>query len=223
MTHTDEIQTSPTTPEATPFWRRKPTHRIGAGLAIAARLAAGVVVGAAVADDDDDDNDRPAASQPVNDDSEAGVPASSTDATYGATDAAAISAILTSALNESNGTPTSMEAHRNGTWSVDFEAANGDESTVLVAADGSASVVRTEAADGDDANDAAPAGKLNERSITEAVRAALGEADGVIVGIDLDDKPAEAYSVKLLTGSGAETEIDLSAAFDVTKVEVDND
>ena len=220
MTHTDEIQTSPTTPEATPFWRRKPTQLIGAGLAIAALLAAGVGFGAAVADDD---NDRPAASQPVNDDSEAGVPASSTDATYGATDAAAISAILTSALNESNGTPTSMEAHRNGTWSVDFEAANGDESTVLVAADGSASVVRTEAADGDDANDAAPAGKLNERSITEAVRAALGEADGVIVGIDLDDKPAEAYSVKLLTGSGAETEIDLSAAFDVTKVEVDND
>lgn len=223
MTHTDEVQTSPTTPEATPFWRRKPTQLIGVGLAIAALLAAGVGVGAAVADDDEGDNDRPAASQSVNDDSDAAAPASSADATYGAEDAAAVSTILTSALKESNGTPTSMEAHRNGTWSVDFEAANGDESTVLVAPDGSASVVRTEAADADDANDAPPAGKLNEQSITAAVRAALGEADGVIVGIDLDDNPAEAYSVQVLTGNGSESEIDLSTGFDVTKVEVDND
>ena len=116
-----------------------------------------------------------------------------------------------------------MEANRNGSWSVDFEAANGDETTVLVSADGSASVVRTEAADGDDANDRAPAGKLDEQSIAAAVDAAFGKAQGAIVWIDLDDNPSEAYSVQVLTSNGTETEIDLSTGFDVTQVDADND
>lgn len=225
MTNTDETQITPTTTQSTSFWHRKPTMWVGGGLAAAALLAGGIGLGAAVSGDDDDDEDRPIATQPVSNDSDNDeVPqAPVEDASYGAKDAASLSGVLDAAIKESKGTPTSMEANRNGSWSVDFEAANGDETTVLVAADGSASVVRTEAADGDDANDPAPAGKLNDKSIAAAVDAALAEAKGVIVGLDLDDNPNEAYSVQVLTGNNAETEIDLNTKFAITQVDVDND
>lgn len=225
MTNTDETQITPTTTQSTSFWHRKPTLWVGGGLAAAALLAGGIGLGAAVSGDDDDDDERPIATQPVNNDSESDDVAQgpADPATYGATDAAAVAGVLDAAVKKSNGTPTSMEANRNGSWSVDFEAANGDETTVLVDADGSASVVRTEAADGDDANDRAPAGKLNDKSIAAAVEAALAETQGAIVGIDLDDNPNEAYTVQVLTSNNAETEIDLDTNFAVTKVDVDND
>ncbi|GAA3512615.1 hypothetical protein GCM10022234_04010 [Aeromicrobium panaciterrae] len=220
MTNTDETQTTPTNPTTTSFWHRKPTLWVGGGLAAAALLAGGVGLGTAVADGDDDD--RPVATQPVNNDADDDSPVPvGGGSTYGATDASDIAGILASAAKASNGTPTSMEANRDGSWSVDFEASNRDETTVLVAADGSASIVRTDVADGDDANDPAPAGTLTAQTIADAVKAALREEQGTIIGIDLDDDPAEAYSVQVLTSNGSEPEIDLSTGFDVTKV--DND
>lgn len=225
MTDTHETQTLPTEPERTSFWLLKPTRWIAGGLGAAALLVGGIGLGAAVADDDDDD--RPVATKRANDASAvvdaSQAPAPARVVTYGAKDAKALSGVLASALKEANGTPTSMEAHRNGTWSVDFEAANGDETTVLVAADGSASVVRTEAADADDANDPAPAGALDDKTLAAAVDAAFAEAQGVVVGIDLDDDPVEAYSVEVLASNGTEIEIDLNSTFDVTQVDVDQD
>ncbi len=228
MTTSDENQTTTAASEPTSFWHRKPTLLIGGGLAVAALLAGGIGIGSAIADGDDDADDRSATSQPVeNDADEAGdvAPTSADPGApgYGVTDAAALNAILASAADESAGTPTSMEANRNGSWSVDFEAANGDETTVLVAADGTATAVRMEPADGDDANDPAPAGKLDEASISSAIDAALAEAKGKVVGIDLDDNPNEAFSVQILTGGNTETEIDLDTSFKVTNTEVDND
>lgn len=229
MTTSDETQTTPTTPEQTSFWHRKPTLLVGGGLAVVALLAGGIGIGSAMADGDDDGDDRATSSQPaVEDDTDDAddvadqTPVDSGSAEYGVTDAAALTAILSAASKESGGTPTSMEAHRNGSWSVDFEAGNGDETTVLVA-DGKATVVRTEPADGDDANDPAPAGKLNEASLSSAVTAALAEAKGAIIGVDLDDNPNEAYSVQILTSSNTETEIDLDTDFKVTKTDVDDD
>ena len=216
-----------TASETTSFWRRKPTLVIGGGLAVAALVASGIGVGSEMADDGDDDgDDRQIATQPVSDDSDddpAQTPADAGVKGYGAKDAAALTTILSAASEESGGAPTSMEANRNGSWSVDFEAANGDDTTVLVAADGKASVVRTEAADGDDANDSAPAGKLNEQNLSSAITTALAEVKGSIIGVDLDDNPTEAYSVQVLTDGEAETEIDLDADFKVTKTDVDND
>lgn len=228
MTNTEETQTLTNDAETTSFWHRKPTLLIGGGIAAAALLLGGIGIGSAVTGDDDDDDDRPVATQPVNDSSDsdddvAPTAAAPEAATYGVKDAGALSDILAAAVRKTNGTPTSMEAHRNGSWSVDFEASNGDETTVLVAADGSASVVRTEAADADDANDPAPAGALNAKSIASAIDAALAKANGPIIGIDLDDNPREAYSVQVLNDKGTETEIDLDTKFGVTKVDIDND
>lgn len=228
MTDTNETQTIPTEPERTSFWHRKPTLWVAGGLGVALLLAGGIGLGAAIAGDDDDDDDRPVATgrladtADVDDDSQA-PETSSKEATYGVKDAAALSAVLAAAVKETNGAPTSMEAHRNGAWSVDFETLNGDETTVLVAADGGANVVRTEAADADDANDPAPAVKLNDKTLAGVVDAAFAKVQGVIIGIDVDDNPREAYSVQILTKDGIETEIDLSADFKVTQVDVDED
>jgi len=226
MTQTNETQTNSNNPDAQSFWHRRPTLWLAGGLGAAALLVGGIGLGSAIADDGDDDDDRSLTSQPLpddTDDADLRVTATGTSPSYGATDAAALSAILASAGNESSGTPTSMEAHRNGSWSVDLEAANGDETTVLVAADGSASVVRTEAADSDDANDPAPIGKLTRPNLAAAVEAALDRTKGVILEIDVDDNPAEAYSVQVRTDRGTEIEIDLDADFAVTKVDVDKD
>ncbi|MBC7633255.1 hypothetical protein [Aeromicrobium sp.] len=215
MTNTQQTQPVPHEHERATFWRRKPTLWIVGGLGAAALLVGGIGAGAAMADDEDDDRFVAAQREDVG--------AVDPAATYGAKDAGALSEVLAAARDEANGTPTSLEAHRNGPWSVDFEAANGDETTVLVASDGGASVVRTDRADADDANDPPPAGKLNDKTLVAVAGAVLAEVKGVIVDVDIDDNNAEAYSVKMLAENGTETEIDLSTDFAVTQVDVDQD
>jgi hypothetical protein len=229
MTETPETQTLSTQPERTTFWRRKPTLWIAAGLGAAALLVGGIGVGSAMAGDDDDDRPAATGTADVSDDVDdaddqqpAAEPAPASGA-YGAKDAAALSDVLAAARTEAKGTPTSMEANRNGSWSVDLERANGDETTVLVTSDGSASVVRTEAAEADDANDPAPAGTLDDKSLAAVVKAALAESAGVIVDVGVDDNPSEAYSVQVLAKDGTEVELDLSTDFTVTQVDRDQD
>lgn len=210
MTDTHETQTQPIQPRRTPSWRSHPVRWIAGGAA-AALLVGGIGLGSAMADDNEDDRDAGRAS------------GSSAAAGHGAKDAAALAGVLTAATAEAEGTATSIEAHRNGTWSVDLEQTNGDETTVLVDANGDASVERTEKADADDANDPAPAGQLTEENLTSIVEAAFAEAKGAVTDVDLGDDPAEAYSVQVLTDAGNETEIDLSSSFDVTQVDADRD
>jgi hypothetical protein len=227
MTDTRQTQTVSDEPARTTSWRRNPTLWIAGGLGAAALLVGGIGVGAAMADDED--KDRPVGAQRDDvsrDDEEMSddtVQPVDPAATYGAKDAAVLTEVLAAARGEAKGTPTSMEAHRNGSWSVDLESANGDETTVLVASDGGASVVRTDKADADDANDPAPAGTLNDKTLAAVAAAALAEVDGLIVDVDIDDNRSEAYSVQVLAQDGTETEIDLSTDFAVTQVDVDQD
>lgn len=221
MNETDETQSMPNqTPSTqtgnTSIWRRKSTLAIGGAVGVVALLAGGFGIGAAVGgDDDDDDDDRPVAAQTQT--------AVDSDDLAGAADADALIAVLSAARGESKGTVTSLEANLDGSWSVDLESDRGDETTVRVNADGAASVVRTEPADADDANDPAPAGELSDDNVAALVDAALGEAKGVIVDIDLDEEPKEAYSVQVRADDGTETDIDLATDFSVTSSEVDRD
>ncbi|MCW2841763.1 MAG: hypothetical protein JWR55_3246 [Aeromicrobium sp.] len=233
MTDTHETQTQPTRPDGTPSWRSHPARWIAGGAAAAALLAGGIGLGSAMADDEDDDritgrNTVADSADTARDSDDAvadsGPAAASAPPTgYGAKDAATLSRVLTAATAEAEGAPSSLEAHRNGAWSVDLEQANGDETTVLIDADGSASVVRTERADADDANDPAPAGRLTQENLVALVDAAFAEAKGVVTEVDLGDNRAEVYSVQMLTAAGAETEIDLDGSFDVTQVDVERD
>lgn len=229
MNETPDTQTPSNQPENSSIWRRKSTLAIGGAVGVVALLAGGIGIGAALGGDDDDDDDRPIAAQTqTTDDSDDldGASASQTAPAgnaVGAADAESLIAVLSAARGESEGTVTSLEANRDGSWSVDLENDRGDETTVRVDADGAASVVRTEAADGDDANDPAPAGELSDDNVAALVEAALGEAQGVIVDIDLDDQENEAYSVQVRADDGTETDIDLATDFSVTNSEVDRD
>jgi hypothetical protein len=214
MTDTHEIQTQPTPPERTSSWRSHPARWIAGGAAAAALLVGGIGLGSAMADDEDDD--RIVGSNAVTDAADADDADADEASGHGAKDAAALVTVLTAATAEVEGRPTSIEARRDGTWSVDVEKANGDETTVLIGADGAATVARTEQAETDDANDPAPAGQLTEENLTAVVEAALAEAKGVITEIDLGDEPAEAYSVQVLTPAGDEVEIDVSSSFEAT-------
>ncbi|MCD9198227.1 hypothetical protein [Aeromicrobium wangtongii] len=220
MTDTPKTQTHPVQPERISSWRSHPARWIAGGVGAAALLVGGIGLGSAMADDDGDDDDLVSRSALTD---TTGTDHAEPAARHGATDAASLVRVLTAATAEAEGTPTSIEAHRDGLWSVDLETSNGDETTVLVGADGVASVGRTEKAEPDDADDPAPVGQLTEQNLTAVVEAVLAQAKGVISGVDLGDDPAEAYSVQVLTANGAETEIDLSSSFEVTQVDTDQD
>lgn len=223
-------QTLSTQTGDTSIWRRKSTLAIGGVVGVVALLAGGIGIGAALGDDDDDDRPVAAQTQTTDDsddsddlDGASGSQTAPAGTSVGAADAEALIAVLSAARGESEGTVTSLETNRDGSWSVDLENDRGDETTVRVDADGAASVVRTEAADGDDSNDPAPAGELSDDNVAALVDAALGEAQGAIVDVDLDDQENEAYSVQVRADDGTETDIDLATDFSVTNSEVDRD
>lgn len=204
--------TTTTTPAASPKRSRKRTVLLsGAGILTALVLAGGgVAVGAALADDERDDRDdvRESLSQ------------TSGQTVRGAASADALIDIIESASALTDGVPTAVDAHRDGSWEVQFTTDSGDESEVRVGADGTATVVSTDVADADDS---APTARLDDATVRDLVAAALAAADGTIVHLDVDDNPSGTYEATVLAGNGIVTELSLDASFAVTHSDTDND
>lgn len=214
---------------------RKRALWIGGGIAAAVILAGGgVAVGAAIGDEFGDD-DRPSMSDgPRDDDDRApqpgddrdgddrgeGGPANGGPVTGIGTDSAdELVEIADAARGAADGDVTSIDAKRDGTWEVQLTAASGEETDVRVDADLSASVVSTDAADGDDT---APAQILDEDTIRSLVAAALEEADGMITDLDVDNDEVSPYDASVLTTDNRSIDIDFDASFAVVGTDTDD-
>jgi hypothetical protein len=210
---------------------------VGAIVAAAVLVGGGVAIGAAI--DDDDDDDVADASLVAND--EAGESTTQTDrgdsddtidadddtsssngttagSAVGTSSAAELNEIIAAASADVDGDPVSIDAERDGAWDVSFETAAGDESEVRVSSDGTAKVISTEAADADDT---APQGTLDAKTVDALVAAALAEVDGVITDLDIDDDPTSPFDVSVLTSDGRSVDIALDAQMSVVSVEND--
>lgn len=214
--------------------RRTRALLIGGGIAAAVILAGGgVAVGAALGDDFGDDDDRPSMSDgPRSDDDRGerpdddrgepgdGGPAQGGPVSGIGTDSAdELVAIAEAARGAAEGEVTSIDAKRDGTWEVQLTNDAGDETEVRVDGDLAATVVSTDAGDGDDT---APAQSLDEATIRALVEAALAEADGMITDLDVDDDAASPYDVSVLTSDRRSVDIDFGADFDVVGTDTDD-
>ncbi|KQM82591.1 PepSY domain-containing protein [Agromyces sp. Leaf222] len=219
-----KIDAAPTTTPAKPASRKR-TLLIAGGsvLAVALLAGGGIAVGAAMADEHDGDDDGTTATSVADQDDEGGRDDDARDdgkddttlaAGSGATSASELSEIIAAAASEAEGTPVSLDANSDGSWDVEFRTDAGDETEVRVA-DGSAKVISTEAADADDANDPAPQGALDAATVKALVDAALGEVDGRVVELDVDDDTTSPYDVSVLTGDGRTVEVSLDADVNV--------
>ncbi|MFS0853508.1 hypothetical protein [Microbacterium sp. 179-I 3D4 NHS] len=242
VTPTDATASAPTTDQsaapaasappvdAAPKRGRKRGLLIGGGIAAAVLLAGGgVAVGAAIADEFDDDDDRPSMSDgPRHDDrgerDERGEgqrpPAGGRGPVTGiGTDSAdELVDIAAAAREAAEGEVTSIDAKRDGTWEVQLETATGDESEVRVDADLEATVVSTDAADGDDSG---PTLSLDEETIRSLVAAALDEAEGMITDLDVDGDDVSPYDASVLTSDRRSVDIEFDAQFAVVGTESD--
>lgn len=211
---------------------RKRTLLIAGGAVLAAVVLAGggAAIGAAVADDDDDDDrvaagaldrdsEREAGARSGGAGSDGGQP--SLPADLGATSADELTTIVAAAAAQAEGVAVSIDARRDGSWEVQFEAEDGAETEVRVAEDGTASVVSTDAAE---AGDTAPEGALDAVTIDAIVTAALAEAEGRIVDVDLDTDAdtRSPYDVSVLTADRGVIDIELDAAFAVVGTDIDD-
>jgi uncharacterized membrane protein YkoI len=210
----------------------------GAIVAAAVLVGGGAAIGAAIADDDDDDvadaslvaNDEAGDSttqtdRDDDDDTTTGVDddtSSSSGTTAGSevgtSSAAELNEIIAAASAIADGDPVSIDAERGGAWDVSFETAAGDESEVRVSSDGTAKLISTEAADADDT---APQGTLDAKTVDALVAAALAEVDGAVTDLDIDDDPTSPFDVSVLTSDGRSVDIELDAQMSVLSVEND--
>lgn len=221
----------------TPRRRGRRTALFAGGAVVAAALlvGGGAAVGAAVADDDDEDDDRVASlsssddrvddatgSDRVDDatgsDRNSAASAGATDA-YGAASLDDLTAVADAARGAAEGDIVSLDADRDGTWDVQLIAADGSETGVRVAADGTATVRETEAADADD--DAAQ-NVLDAATLRTLVEAALAEADGRIIDVDADDDPRSPFDVSVLTSDRGVVDVTLDIDGTVLGTEIDD-
>jgi hypothetical protein len=212
--------------------RRTRTLLVTGGAVVAAALLAGggIAIGTAVADDDDDRDDEAAlvADDRSADDS-AGEGATDVDdsaasgaaAESGSADPDELNEVIAAAaaVGDDLGVATAVDAVRGGGWDVRFETEAGDETKVRVSADGEARVTETEAADADDS---APAGTLDAATVRSLVDAALAEADGTIVEIDVDGDAAAPYDVTVLLSDRTTVEVELGPDFAVLRTDTDD-
>jgi uncharacterized membrane protein YkoI len=209
----------------------------GAIVAAAVLVGGGAAIGAAIADDDDDDvadaslvandeaGDSTTQTDRDDDDTTTGVDddtSSSSGTTAGSevgtSSAAELNEIIAAASAIADGDPVSIDAERGGAWDVSFETAAGDESEVRVSSDGTAKLLSTEAADADDT---APQGTLDAKTVDALVAAALAEVDGAVTDLDIDDDPTSPFDVSVLTSDGRSVDIELDAQMSVLSVEND--
>lgn len=215
---------------AAPRRRGRRTALLAGGAVVAAALlvGGGAAVGAAVADDDDEDDDRVASLSSsdgrVDDatggdrDSGAGGGAGATDA-YGAASLDDLTAVADAARGAAEGDIVSLDADRDGTWDVQLIAADGSETGVRVAADGTATARETEAADADDA---AAQNVLDAATLRTLVEAALAEADGRIIDVDADDDSRSPFDVSVLTTDRGVVDVTLDVDGTVLGTEIDD-
>lgn len=208
---------------------------IGGGvLAAAVLVGGGVALGAGLSDDDDDRRvsdtadlgDQVTGQDDASTDggtTPSGAPTSSSD--VGTADADEINDVIATAADVAasdglGGVATDVDATNVGGWDVQFEATNGDETTVSVDADGTARVSDTDVADDDDQG---PTGELDVQTVEAIVAAALAESDGVITDIGIDDDGRSPYDVTVLRADRTTVEIDLGADFSVLSSDVDTE
>ncbi|WP_424448434.1 hypothetical protein [Microbacterium arborescens] len=232
-TPTDHAAAAHTSTEHAPVSPRRRGRRTallagGAVVAAALLVGGGAAVGAAVADDDDEDDDRVASLSSSDDraddatgsdrDSAAGAGAGATDA-YGAASLDDLTAVADAARAAAEGDIVSLDADRDGRWDVQLIAADGSETGVRVAADGTATVRETEAADADDA---AAQNVLDAATLRTLVEAALAEADGRILDVDADDDPRSPFDVSVLTADRGVVDVTLDVDGTVLGTEIDD-
>jgi hypothetical protein len=210
--------------------RRKRALLIGGGIAAAVALIGGGVAVAAIADELGEDDDRPSVSDGPSqdddgDDSDDGpndddAPGDAQGAVTGiGTDSAdELIEIAEAARGAADGDVTSIDAKRDGTWEVQLTSAAGDETEVRVDDQLAASVIATEAAEGDDT---APALILDDDAIRSLVEAALAEADGMITDLDVDSDDVTPYDASVLTSDNRSIDIDFTAEFAVVGTDTD--
>lgn len=216
---------------------RKRALLIGGGIAAALVLAGGgVAVGAAIGDEFGDDDDRPSMSDgPRHDaddrddrggdqgdrrDDEGGPANGRGPATgIGSDSADELIDIAEAARGAADGDVTSIDAKRDGAWEVQLTTAAGDETEVRVDDRLEATVISTEAADGDDTG---PSLVLDDEAIRSLVEAALAEAEGLITDLDVDSDDVSPYDASVLTQDNRSIDIDFTADFAVVGTDTDD-
>ncbi|WP_341947056.1 hypothetical protein [Microbacterium sp. LWH11-1.2] len=207
--------------------RRTRALLIGGGIAAAVVLVGGgVAVGAAIGDEIGDDDDRTSVSDgPRHDADDRDDDGRSTSSAQGpvtgiGTDSAdELIEIADAARGAADGEVTSIDARRDGAWEVQLTAAAGDETEVRVDEKLAATVVSTEAADGDDSG---PTLVLDDEAIRSLVSAALAEADGLITDLDVDGDDVSPYDASVLTTDNRSIDIDFTAEFAVVGTDTDD-
>ncbi|MDH5132493.1 MULTISPECIES: hypothetical protein [unclassified Microbacterium] len=213
---------------------RKRALLIGGGIAAAVLLAGGgVAVGAAIGDEFGDDDDRPAMEGPRHegDHGPRGDHRGDDDARpsgdrgdrgpvtgIGTDDVDELVAIIAAAQDAAEGEVTSIDAKRDGTWEVQLTTSAGDETEVRVDDELAATVVSTDAADGDDQG---PTLTLDEETIRTLVDAALAEAEGMITDLDVDSDDVSPYDASVLTTDNRSIDISFDASFAVVGTDID--
>lgn len=215
---------------------RKRALLIGGGIAAAVVLAGGgIAVGAAIGDEFGDDDRASMSDGPRHDaddhgqrdddrgdrqDDDGNRPGSGRGPVTGIGTASAdeLIAIAEAARGAAEGEVISIDAKRDGTWEVQLTTAAGDETEVRVGKDLAASVVSTDAADGDDTG---PALTLDDETIRALVAAALAEAEGMITDLDVDDDGVSPYDASVLTSDNRSIDIDFDADFAVVGTDID--
>ena len=214
---------------------RKRALLIGGGIAAAVVLAGGgIAVGAAIGDEFGDDDHPSMSDSPRHDDADDHGPrgddhTDDRDAApsngrgpvtgIGTASADELIAIADAARGAADGEVTSIDAKRDGTWEVQLENAAGDETEVRVDENLAASVISTDAADGDDTG---PALTLDDETIRSLVSAALAEAEGMITDLDVDGDDVSPYDASVLTSDNRSIDIDFSADFAVVGTDLDD-
>jgi len=215
---------------------RKRALLIGGGIAAAVILAGGgIAVGAAIGDEFGDRDDRPSMSDGPHHDDDHGQRGEGRDDRHedgngpsngggpvtgiGTASADELITIADAARGAAEGEVTSIDAKRDGTWEVQLTNAAGDETEVRVDKGGSASVIATDAADGDDTG---PALRLDDGTIRALVAAALAEAEGMITDLDVDSDDVTPYDASVLTSDNRSIDIDFDADFAVVGTDIDD-
>lgn len=207
--------------------RRGRLALIAGGVVLGAALLAGggVAVGAAIADDDDDDDRASARVDDRTGTADAtgttGAPGTTASA-WGAASADELDEVAQAASAVAEGRPVSIDANRDGSWDVTLRGADGGETEVRVAADGTAEVRETEAPDGDDT---APQNILDAATLRSIVDAALAEsaaAGGRVVDVDADDDGRSPFDVTILVADGRTVDVELDAAGAVLRTDLDD-
>jgi hypothetical protein len=211
-------------PAPTPDRKRTRTRTLlivgGAVLGGLLLAGGGVAAGAAIADAfEDDDDDRAVVGATTSDDDRTGGSAGTAAPDMGTDSAAELSDLIAAAAEVAEGDPVAIDAERDGSWDVEFRTSAGDETEVRVGPDGQATVISTDAADDDDT---APQGVLDTATVDALVAAALGETEGRITDLEVDDDATSPYDVTVLTEDARLIDLNLDADFAVLTADIDD-